>query len=41
MLAEEKGYGRGCGYGGYALLIVLFILFVIVIGSCWGGYGGA
>ncbi|HDR7590429.1 MULTISPECIES: sporulation protein YjcZ [Bacillus] len=38
-MATEKGYGNSCG--GYALLIVLFILFVIVIGSCWGGYGGA
>ncbi|WP_368408116.1 MULTISPECIES: YjcZ family sporulation protein [Bacillus cereus group] len=30
ILAEEKGYGRGYGYGGYALLIVLFILLVII-----------
>ncbi|MEW9180364.1 MULTISPECIES: YjcZ family sporulation protein [Bacillus] len=29
-MAAEKGYGSGCGYGGYALLIVLFILLVIV-----------
>ncbi|HDR7590428.1 sporulation protein YjcZ [Bacillus mycoides] len=27
-MAAEKGYGSGCG--GYALLIVLFILLVIV-----------
>ncbi|AXF57720.1 YjcZ family sporulation protein [Salicibibacter kimchii] len=30
------GYGYG---GGFALLVVLFIL-LIIIGASWGGYGG-
>ncbi|WP_239502900.1 YjcZ family sporulation protein, partial [Bacillus cereus] len=33
-------YGSGCGYGGgFALLIVLFIL-LIIVGASWCGYGG-
>ncbi|MCQ6275054.1 YjcZ family sporulation protein [Bacillus sp. V3B] len=36
MSAEPAGYG--CG-GGFALLVVLFIL-LIIIGASWG-YGGA
>ncbi|MBO0994827.1 YjcZ family sporulation protein [Bacillus sp. SD088] len=31
------GYGGGCGYparGGFALIVVLFIL-LIIIGACW------
>ena len=32
--------GAGVGYGGgFALLIVLFILLVIIGASFWGGYG--
>ncbi|WP_088021282.1 YjcZ family sporulation protein [Bacillus thuringiensis] len=35
-MAAEKGYGSGCGYsGGFALLIVLFILFIIVGATCF------
>ncbi|MGZ7147732.1 YjcZ family sporulation protein [Bacillus sp. BC08] len=30
--------GGGCGYGGFALLIVLFILLIIIGASCWGGF---
>nr|WP_280169478.1 YjcZ family sporulation protein [Priestia megaterium]MDH3183752.1 YjcZ family sporulation protein [Priestia megaterium] len=36
------GYGGGCGYGGgsgFALIIVLFILLVIIGCVCWGGSG--
>ncbi|MFP7731972.1 YjcZ family sporulation protein [Priestia aryabhattai] len=34
------GYG-GCGYGsGFALIIVLFILLIIIGCACWGGFGG-
>ncbi len=30
-----------CGYGGgFALLVVLFILLIIIGCSCRGGYGG-
>jgi len=30
--------GGGCGFcGGFALLVVLFILLIIVGASCWGG----
>lgn len=32
--------GGGCGYGGFALLIVLFILLIIIGASCWGGFIG-
>ncbi len=41
ILAAEKGYGSGCGSygGGFALLIVLFIL-LIIVGASWCGYGG-
>ncbi|AJI32785.1 MULTISPECIES: YjcZ family sporulation protein [Bacillus cereus group] len=41
-MTTEKGYGHGCGFGGgFALLVVLFILLIIVGASCWsgGGYG--
>ena len=31
--------GGGCGFGGFALLVVLFILLIIVGASCWGGFG--
>ncbi|EKS8371343.1 YjcZ family sporulation protein [Bacillus thuringiensis] len=34
------GYGGSCGYGGFALLIVLFILLIIIGASCWGGFVG-
>ncbi|QKH05181.1 YjcZ family sporulation protein (plasmid) [Bacillus cereus] len=39
------GYGGSCGgggwAGGFALLIVLFILLIIIGASCWGGgFGG-
>ncbi|XAV07586.1 YjcZ family sporulation protein [Shouchella clausii] len=37
------GYGYGCGgYGGgrgFALIVVLFIL-LIIVGASWFGYGG-
>ncbi|MFE0621251.1 YjcZ family sporulation protein [Priestia aryabhattai] len=34
------GYG-GCGFGsGFALIIVLFILLIIIGCACWGGFGG-
>ncbi|MBY0598598.1 YjcZ family sporulation protein [Bacillus bingmayongensis] len=35
------GYGDSCGFGGgFALLIVLFILLIIIGCSCWGdGFG--
>ncbi|NGY87936.1 YjcZ family sporulation protein [Bacillus megaterium] len=32
------GYGGGCGYGGgsgFALIIVLFILLIIIGCACW------
>ncbi|WP_459499864.1 YjcZ family sporulation protein [Bacillus sp. C1] len=30
-MAEQKGYGSGYGsYGGFALIVVLFILLIIV-----------
>ncbi|MFX3622984.1 MAG: YjcZ family sporulation protein [Ectobacillus sp.] len=33
-------HGHFFGYGGFALLVVLFIL-LIIIGASWsGGYGG-
>ncbi|HDX9580392.1 TPA: YjcZ family sporulation protein [Bacillus pseudomycoides] len=33
--------GRRSGCGGFALLIVLFILLIIIGCACWGGgYGG-
>ncbi|MCZ6944279.1 YjcZ family sporulation protein [Bacillus mycoides] len=34
-------YGGSCGDfgGGFALLIVLFILLIIIGCSCWGGSG--
>ena len=41
------GYGGGCCYGGYgyggggcgfALIIVLFILLIIIGASCFGGF---
>ncbi|MEN1934302.1 YjcZ family sporulation protein [Paenibacillus sp. 102] len=35
-MTEQKGYGCG-GYGGFALLVVLFILLIIIGASCWGG----
>ncbi|MFJ7450106.1 MULTISPECIES: YjcZ family sporulation protein [Bacillus cereus group] len=36
MLAAEKGYRSGCGYsGGFALLVVLFILLIIVGAACF------
>ncbi|MGR5994505.1 YjcZ family sporulation protein [Bacillus cereus] len=40
-MVAEKGYGSGCGGygGGFALLIVLFIL-LIIVGASWCGYGG-
>jgi uncharacterized protein (TIGR01732 family) len=32
--------GAGFGYGGgFALLVVLFILLIIIGASCFGGYG--
>lgn len=36
------GYGGGgCGFGsGFALIIVLFILLIIIGASCFGGFGG-
>jgi len=37
------GYGGGCGYSGgsgFALIVVLFILLIIIGCSCWGGFGG-
>ncbi|MEN1934300.1 YjcZ family sporulation protein [Paenibacillus sp. 102] len=33
-MAEQKGYGCG-GYGGFALLVVLFILLIIVGAACF------
>ncbi|MBF7156530.1 YjcZ family sporulation protein [Bacillus albus] len=34
-MAAEKGYGRGCCFnGGFALLVVLFIL-LIIVGAAW------
>jgi uncharacterized protein (TIGR01732 family) len=35
------GAGAGVGFagGGFALLIVLFILLIIIGASFWGGYG--
>lgn len=34
----NMGYGGSCGGGcGFALLVVLFILLIIVGASCWGG----
>ncbi|MCI0764670.1 YjcZ family sporulation protein [Bacillus sp. TL12] len=41
-MAEQIGYGYGCGgYGGFALLVVLFILLIIIGASCWsGGFNG-
>ena len=36
ILAAEKGYRSGCGYGGgFALLVVLFILLIIVGAACF------
>ena len=35
---ENMGAGVGFG-GGFALLVVLFILLIIIGCSCWGGYG--
>ena len=29
-------YGYGCGNSNYAIIIVLFILLVIIIGTRWG-----
>ncbi|MBB6453342.1 uncharacterized protein (TIGR01732 family) [Salirhabdus euzebyi] len=34
-MSAVGGYGYG---GGFALLVVLFIL-LIIIGASWGGYG--
>ncbi|OUB30069.1 hypothetical protein BK708_10575, partial [Bacillus thuringiensis serovar yunnanensis] len=35
---ENMSYGGSCGFGGgFALLVVLFILLIIVGCSCWGG----
>ena len=35
---ENMGAGVGFG-GGFALLVVLFILLIIIGASFWGGYG--
>ncbi|NSW37712.1 YjcZ family sporulation protein [Bacillus sp. Xin1] len=36
FLTEQKGYGYGCGgYGGFALLVVLFILLIIIGATCF------
>ncbi|MBS4220635.1 MULTISPECIES: YjcZ family sporulation protein [Bacillaceae] len=32
--------GFGAGYGGFALVVVLFILLIIIGASFVGGYGG-
>ncbi|MFB5281646.1 MULTISPECIES: YjcZ family sporulation protein [Peribacillus] len=35
------GFDRGCGFGGgFAFLVVLFILLIIVGASFCGGFGG-
>lgn len=38
-MSGVAGAGYGAGYGGFALLIVLFILLVIIGASWYGGYG--
>ena len=39
---ENMGSVDGAGFGGgFALVIVLFILLIIIGCSCLGGYGGA
>lgn len=42
MSGVARGCGfDGCGFGsGFALLVVLFILLIIIGASFWGGYGG-
>ena len=37
-MGAVEGAGVGFG-GGFALLVVLFILLIIIGASCWGGYG--
>ena len=37
-MGAVEGAGVGFG-GGFALLVVLFILLSIIGCSCWGGYG--
>ena len=37
-MGAVEGAGVGFG-GGFALLVVLFILLIIIGCSCWGGYG--
>ncbi|HEE9032260.1 TPA: YjcZ family sporulation protein [Bacillus cereus] len=39
LVTEKKDYGSGWGYGGFALLVVLFILLIIIGASCFGGGG--
>ncbi|MGQ8811643.1 YjcZ family sporulation protein [Bacillus sp. NA_165.1] len=34
-MSEKNNYGYGCGYGGFALLVVLFILLIIVGAACF------
>ncbi|WP_431613427.1 YjcZ family sporulation protein [Bacillus pfraonensis] len=35
-MTEQKGYGYGCGgHGGFALLVVLFILLIIIGATCF------
>ena len=34
-MSGTAGFG-----GGFALVVVLFILLIIIGCSCWGGYGG-
>ena len=36
----DKHHRSGFGHGGFALLIVLFILLIIIGASCFGGCGG-
>ncbi|MHA4086783.1 YjcZ family sporulation protein [Bacillus sp. TE8-1] len=39
IMAEknDSGYGWGYGHCGFALLVVLFILLIIIGASCFGG----